>query len=175
MPDTSTYAKIRDIVATVRRLRRCGIDNLASELIARASKEENGFVYYRKNPRGIVESSPCSEATIRRHVRFCQEIDFLTQETDISLSEAAQRAKSKVDFDTILETQIIDFLARRKITIADVERAIGGTKTSDPETIYGMLADKTISEDKFRSCLNLLSIVGDTIVPYRKKMYLVNG
>src|SRR5260370_37432666 len=107
MPDTSTYAKMRDIISAVRRMRRCTMEALTTELITKASSEDNGFVYYRRNARGTVESNPCNESTIRRHVRFCQELGFLTQESELKLSDATHGVKSKADFNAMLETQVI--------------------------------------------------------------------
>jgi hypothetical protein len=175
MADTSTYAKMRDIIATVRKMRRCTIDALTSDLSAKAAVEANGFVYYRRNARGQVEPNPCTGTTIRKHVRFCQELGILTQDSDLRLSNAARNIKTKADYNTILEVQIIEYLEKCKITLSAIERAINGTKTPDPEAIYDALPDNDVSEERFRSCLNLLSIAGNTIVPYRKKIYLIHA
>lgn len=82
---------------------------------------------------------------------------------------------AKADYDAMLETQLIEYLDKNKITMTNIEDAIKKAVTSDPETIFNSLANKSLSEEKFRSCLNLLGIVGNTIIPYRKKMYFIRG
>jgi hypothetical protein len=166
---------MRDVVATVRRMRRCTIDALTSELTAKARDGGNGFVYYRRNERGRVDAQPCTESTMRKHVRFCQDLGFLTQETELRLSNSARDVRAKADYDAMLETQLIEYLDKNKITMTNIEDAIKKAVTSDPETIFNSLANKSLSEEKFRSCLNLLGIVGNTIIPYRKKMYFIRG
>jgi hypothetical protein len=175
MADTSTYAKQRDIFTTLRKMRRGTIKALTTELIAKATVQQNSFVYNRRNARGQIESNSCTEATIVRHIRFCQDLGLVTQASVLRLSDATRGINTKANYDSMLETLLVEYLEKRKITLSVLANAIASTKTSDPETIYELLQDTIdLPEDRFRGCLNLLSMVGTIIVPYRKKMYLIN-
>ena len=175
MADTTTYAKMQDIVAAVRSMRHCTMDDLTKELGNNAVLGKNSFVYYRRNENGKIETLVCTDATMRKHVRFCQELGFLTGNTDFSLTDLARKARATANYDAMLESQLIEYLDANKITMADIESAIKKEKTSDPETIFRSLPDKSLSEDRFRSCLNLLSIAGKLLIPYQKKMYLIHA
>ena len=58
---------MRDIVATVRSMRRCTMDELTKELEKNAVNGRNGLVCYRRNEYGKVEVLVCTDSTMRKH------------------------------------------------------------------------------------------------------------
>ena len=174
MADTTTYSKIREIVQVSRSLGPCAIDSLIAKLLADAKADRNGFIYYRLGKNGS-EKHVCSVGSVRRHIAFCQQLGLLTQDSEVHLTTLAEKATTREDFNATLETQLIEYLDSYKISFTRIERLIKSTKTSDPETLYSKLRDITLSEDRFRTCLLLLSQAGTNLISYRKRMYLLNA
>ena len=173
MADTTTYSKIREIVRVTRSLKACTIERLIGRLIEDAKENRNGFIYYRLTTNGT-EKHVCSVSSVRRHIVFCEQLGFLTRDGEVELTRLAKLARSREDFNAMLETQVIEYLDKHHIPFAMIEDLITSNKLSDPETLYNKLPNATLSEDKFRKCLLLLSQAGNTLISYQKRMYLVN-
>jgi hypothetical protein len=171
----SRHEKIREIVATVRRMRSVSMTDLVDDIDKRAAQGRcRPFVYrVTQNPRGQAANIPCKGPTIRRHVRFCRDLGLLVEDEQISLHHEIRNLKTAKAFDLALGTRLMEYMEKHGAGFDKIQKAITSEDVTDPHTIFGNVAPQGLSEEEFSSCLNLLATVSDEITAFQKKQYVL--
>jgi hypothetical protein len=157
MQKNSTYNKIWDIInATSEELK--GIAEFA-EIV---QKNNEAFVYYRRDPDGVVRSEPCSLATIRRQIRFCIDLGLIENEETCKLTPLGNNALDRNRFGLVLQQALLGFLEKNDLPWAKIEASINELDYPSPFQLYVELSP-SMSENLFRTCLFLLSQCGEEL------------
>jgi hypothetical protein len=173
MIKSSTYNKIYEILNNAEK----NIGNISE--FAKIIQNINGsFVYYKKDGTGVVREYPCDLSTIRKKIRFCIQLGLLGDEKNCNLTDDGRNALFEGRFDLQIQQSVILYLEKKDLKFSDIERAIDKLILPTPGGLYQFLSTK-LSEDKFRTCLLLLSECGEKtgqqlLKKFRKKLYLTD-
>lgn len=157
MQKNSTYNKVWDILTAAS-----GDPKEMAELAEIVQKNSKSFVYYRRDPDGVVRSKPCSLAAIRRQIRFCIDLGLIENEETCKHTSLGQNALDRNRFGLVLQQAVLGFLERNDLPWAKIESAINELDYPGPFQLYVELSP-SMSEDLFRTCLFLLSQCGEEI------------
>jgi hypothetical protein len=172
---TSTYRKIRQVLDAASQ----GGGNIG-QLAERIAGSYDAFVYYRRDKdTNQVQQEPVGHASIRRQIRFCIALGLLKDEDDCSLTTSGTRASEDERFDLTLRGAVLAYLERNDLPWEEIQNGIAEHPFPDANVLYGALNPK-ITEDRFRTCLFLLSQCGaerdqNVLKPYQKKLYLTEA
>ena len=174
MRDTSTYRKVKDILAAASS-HSGNVGELADKLYERCQS----FYYSKRNEDGEVNSFPCNKSTIRAMIRFCIDLKLLEGEERCSLTDNGKNARLKDKFDYQLQQSVIRFLEDKRLPFDKIEKALDTLPFPHLDALYQYLKPD-IAPDEFRKCLFLLSRCGEKdddnlIKPFSKKLYLTEA
>jgi hypothetical protein len=173
----SRHEKIREIVATVRRMRTVSLPNLVDAITAAVAAGRCPAFLFRTAPddNGGVAHIPCKPATIRRQVRFCRELGLLVEEDEISLHPEIKDTRNAKALDLALGTRLLEYMERHAAGFDKLQEAIRSQKTTDPHSLFENIEPDGLSEEEFSSCLNLLAMVSQEIISFQRKQYVLEN
>ncbi len=157
MQKNSTYNKVGDIINSASE----GPNGIA-ELSEIVQKNGESFVFYRRDPDGVVRSEPCSLATIRRQIRFCIGLGLIENEETCNLTALGQNAMDRSRFGLVLQQSVLGFLENNGLPWTKIESTINELDYPGPFQLYVELSP-SMTEDLFRTCLFLLSQCGEEL------------
>jgi len=169
----STYNKVYEILKNAEK--KAG--NI-SEFAKMIQNSNESFVYYKRDNTGVVHEYPCKLYTIRKKIRFCIQLGLLDDEKSCNLTDLGRNALIEGRFDLQLQQSVILYLEKHDLKFLDIELAINKLILPTTWSLYQSLSPK-LSEDRFRTCLLLLSECGEKtdqnlLKKFEKKLYLTD-
>jgi hypothetical protein len=155
MQKTWTYNKIRQILEAASR--NAGTeDDLAEHLLS----DYDAFVYYRRDADGQVREHPCSADAVKAKIQFCVELGLLRSQQDCSPTDSGRDALDPDRYDLVLQQAVIDYLDGHGIAFDRIRTAIEESLVPTSRSLHQYL-ETPLAEDRFRTCLFLLSLCGE--------------
>jgi len=163
----STYSRIYDILSVLNQTQPIEISRLAAEI---GNRQTESFAIWIR-PRGSTtsEKSYCSEASIRRLIRFTERLELIeiAKERTCAMNAIGRHALQGNNYPTQLGAQVVKYMREDiGLPFEDLEKHIAGIRhpeLADADTIYRTLVPARklpVSEPELRRLLYLLQRCG---------------